>query len=396
MALPKKYHRKPNFGYYQQKLYRHGKFSKELDELSVSQIRQGLGDSPINVAIYLNEDVLDAYYSWDGGRDTWVAANNAYMEDRAATIRRALDRLSESLTQDGQIPDVGFELFNEIPIVLAHLTPNQLQFLKNSELVSAIRRVEDMKTTREALVKSSELAPPPSALAKMATAICEYEVVYLCGFESDGTRRFCVDVKTNKACEDAIAAVKARREQELRDRNLASVDAARKRLTSSDARTKSLLTKKFTIAVSYPGRPEQTFPKVDPTDVISMEDAYIKLLEAQVLWASAPFGAGVMAEQLLMKGVIRNATLLEEGFFKGTYYGKLVLERMAEDPFHRFPELVKNWQNFGTVRDVIGGDRLPYKLLKIPGSYQGKSGVFEFMKDANGEITHRLFRPTKG
>jgi hypothetical protein len=60
------------------------------------------------------------------------------------------------------------------------------------------------------------------------------------------------------------------------------------------------------------------------------------------------------------------------------------------------PSVPKNWQNFGTIGGVIGGDGLLYEQLDIPGSYQGKSGTFEFMKDTKGEINHRVFKPTKG
>ena len=31
--------------------------------------------------------------------------------------------------------------------------------------------------------------------------------------------------------------------------------------------------------------------------------------------------------------------------------------------------------------------------LSIPGSYKGKEGVFEFIKEPNGDINHRLFKP---
>lgn len=32
-------------------------------------------------------------------------------------------------------------------------------------------------------------------------------------------------------------------------------------------------------------------------------------------------------------------------------------------------------------------------MLKIPGDYCGKKGLFEFIKEADGPINHILFRP---
>lgn len=34
-------------------------------------------------------------------------------------------------------------------------------------------------------------------------------------------------------------------------------------------------------------------------------------------------------------------------------------------------------------------------MLTIPGGYKGREGSFEFIKDANGAINHRLFKPEK-
>ena len=32
-------------------------------------------------------------------------------------------------------------------------------------------------------------------------------------------------------------------------------------------------------------------------------------------------------------------------------------------------------------------------MLEIRGNYKGKDGFFEFIKEQNGEINHRYFRP---
>jgi len=43
---------------------------------------------------------------------------------------------------------------------------------------------------------------------------------------------------------------------------------------------------------------------------------------------------------------------------------------------------------------ITGGDGVVREMLKIPGEYRGKSGAFEFIKDSDGAINHRYFRPT--
>ncbi|WP_147820172.1 hemagglutinin repeat-containing protein [Salidesulfovibrio onnuriiensis] len=86
-------------------------------------------------------------------------------------------------------------------------------------------------------------------------------------------------------------------------------------------------------------------------------------------------------------------------FFAGTQYTSKVQNQMNafvhRDPFHQFPEIVKNHQDMGIVRKIKGGDGIERLQLEIPGEYLGKKGVFEFMKEANGNINHRLFRQIK-
>jgi filamentous hemagglutinin len=46
-----------------------------------------------------------------------------------------------------------------------------------------------------------------------------------------------------------------------------------------------------------------------------------------------------------------------------------------------------------TVSKITGGDGVTRDMLRIPGGYRGKDGFFEFIKEANGSINHRLFKP---
>ncbi|WP_442604725.1 DUF637 domain-containing protein [Pseudomonas gingeri] len=85
-----------------------------------------------------------------------------------------------------------------------------------------------------------------------------------------------------------------------------------------------------------------------------------------------------------------------EDFFKGTSYTDKVLGQIKGGDFHAFPESVITFQGAGTVTQLTGRDGIVRDILKIPGDYQGKEGVFEFIKEPDGSINHRLFRPGRG
>lgn len=87
-------------------------------------------------------------------------------------------------------------------------------------------------------------------------------------------------------------------------------------------------------------------------------------------------------------------------FFEGTRYTPKVLQQMRGGPgeFHSFPESVTAFESAGTVRTITGGDGVARQMLEIPGSYATSrgtvlDGVFQFIKEADGAINHRLFVP---
>ncbi|MEZ4912401.1 MAG: hypothetical protein R2774_16245 [Saprospiraceae bacterium] len=82
-------------------------------------------------------------------------------------------------------------------------------------------------------------------------------------------------------------------------------------------------------------------------------------------------------------------------FFQGAKYSPKVMQQMskADDIFHAFPKSVDGFATkFGKVSTRIGGDGKTYQLLEMSGSYGGKTGTFEYIKDANGLINHRFFK----
>ena len=82
-----------------------------------------------------------------------------------------------------------------------------------------------------------------------------------------------------------------------------------------------------------------------------------------------------------------------DDFFEGTKYTNKVKGQMKQGDFHSFPESVKGFQDAGKVSKLKGGDGVVREKLEIPGSYRGLDGQFEFIKEPNNTINHRLFRP---
>lgn len=66
---------------------------------------------------------------------------------------------------------------------------------------------------------------------------------------------------------------------------------------------------------------------------------------------------------------------------------------MKQGDYHSFPESVTAFDDVGKVKPLTGGDGVVREMLEIPGSYKGKEGVFQFIKEADGSINHRLFVP---
>ena len=95
-----------------------------------------------------------------------------------------------------------------------------------------------------------------------------------------------------------------------------------------------------------------------------------------------PGGGGSTANR-----VGRNA----DKFFDGTKYTDKVKRQIASGDNHAFPESVTAFAGDGKVFDLVGGDGKTREVLEISGSLNGRDGVFEFIKEADGNINHRFF-----
>ncbi|CNE08556.1 MULTISPECIES: hypothetical protein [Yersinia] len=82
-------------------------------------------------------------------------------------------------------------------------------------------------------------------------------------------------------------------------------------------------------------------------------------------------------------------------FFNGTKYTDKVKQQASSGDYHSFPESVDGHSAQGTVTEITGGDGIKRWKLEISGSYKGNDGVFEYIRNPDGSINHRLFIPNK-
>ena len=94
--------------------------------------------------------------------------------------------------------------------------------------------------------------------------------------------------------------------------------------------------------------------------------------------------------------VVKEGATVTETFFEGAKYSPKALHQMSktDDVLHAFPQSVDGFANqYGQRTTKTGADGKAYQWLEMRGSYGGKTGTFEFIKDSNGVINHRYLKP---
>jgi len=67
---------------------------------------------------------------------------------------------------------------------------------------------------------------------------------------------------------------------------------------------------------------------------------------------------------------------------------------LKPDLYHRAPSHLSQEQLArGQTFNVTGGDGINRTLLQVTGELNGRAGVFEFLIQPNGTISHQLFKP---
>jgi hypothetical protein len=84
-------------------------------------------------------------------------------------------------------------------------------------------------------------------------------------------------------------------------------------------------------------------------------------------------------------------SITAQNFFDETQYTSKVRSQAASGDHHGFPQAVDAFFSEGTVTPIVGGDGVTRWNLTIPGSYNGKIRVFEYIHNPEGTINHRLF-----
>ena len=151
------------------------------------------------------------------------------------------------------------------------------------------------------------------------------------------------------------------------------------------------------------GKPKKPKAKECSTDIRRFYDDTEQSALERFLFGPSYVQGGGGAMELIAGGPVKATKWLlrlfggkgGKSFFSNTKYTNKVLGQIKKGDFHAFPESVKAFESSGTITTIKGGDGITRQMLKIPGSYGGKQGFFEFIKDANGTINHRLFRPLK-
>ncbi|MDM5351657.1 hemolysin [Lysinibacillus sphaericus] len=73
--------------------------------------------------------------------------------------------------------------------------------------------------------------------------------------------------------------------------------------------------------------------------------------------------------------------------------GKPIIEK--EFPYapkeQGFSDVVDNYSRFSEKFPLVGGDKIERELYQITGSNNGKKGVFEWIVEPNGDVSHRRF-----
>ena len=74
-------------------------------------------------------------------------------------------------------------------------------------------------------------------------------------------------------------------------------------------------------------------------------------------------------------------------------YSPKVIKQMTQDIYRGFPKSVDGFGHYGTTKKIFGNDGIERTLIEIPGTYNGKEGIFEFIIENDGIIcNHRFFR----
>lgn len=134
-------------------------------------------------------------------------------------------------------------------------------------------------------------------------------------------------------------------------------------------------------------------PMLNLAEGIAMGTAMIAAGEVAGAEAATTFLLGQAARKSeFMTGLASYVAGKANSFFEGATFTQKVVQQMgnASDLGHAFPRGVEGFSTqLGRWFNNVGKDGKAYEWLTMPGSYGGRTGTFEFIKDSNGLINHR-------
>jgi len=158
------------------------------------------------------------------------------------------------------------------------------------------------------------------------------------------------------------------------------------------------------VTTSISGQPQTTLGASILANTFGMSSESAELLYGMIGFIPVTGGAVVVNKAVNAEiaagsaGREANAAarpVTAENFFDGTQYTPKVLKQAASGDYHGFPQSIDAFSGSGTVTSIVGGDGVTRLKLTIPGAYNGQAGVFEYIRNPDGTINHRLFVPNK-
>ena len=134
-----------------------------------------------------------------------------------------------------------------------------------------------------------------------------------------------------------------------------------------------------------------TVNDVSPVDVPIVGDVGISLLDLAIIPLTAGVGRGVGKGVEVVAASRASRSVVNP--LAGTTRSKTVLDKMAKDAFHGFPDELDALAAKGTVTQTVGGDGTAYTMIRTPGTLLGRQGTFEWYVDSNKVVRHRFFNP---